>query len=102
MGDDMHARGVEPDEEWLVLPLRLIDEGKCVLENFIIPRFHPLRIERAGILDALLADFSPARLHRLVIGVARPGMEHVAWTDPVLERLRVVAMRRVFHRVEVI
>ena len=29
-------------------------------------------------------------------------MKHVARTDPVLERLRVVAMRRIFHGVEVI
>ena len=54
----MHARGIEPDEERLVLSLRLINEGECVLENFIVHRLHPFRIEGAGILDTLLADLA--------------------------------------------
>ena len=59
-------------------------------------------IERAGVLDLLLADLAPARLLGRVVLVGRPGMHHVARADLVLELRRVVGMGRVLHRVEVI
>ena len=59
-------------------------------------------IERAGVLDLLLADLAPARHLGRVVRVGRPGVDHVARADLVQQILRIVGMRRVFHRVEVI
>ena len=59
-------------------------------------------IERAGVLDLLLADLAPARHHGRVVLVRRPAVDHVARADLVQQLLRVVGVRRVFHRVEVI
>ena len=70
--------------------------------DLVVHRLHPLRIERAGVLDLLLADLAPARHLGGVVGVGRPGMNHVARADDVQQILRIVGMRRVFHRVEVI
>ncbi len=72
MGDDVHACGVEPDEERLVVLLRLVDEGEGGLQNLVIDRFHPLRIKRPGVPDPLLADLAPAGLHRRIVDVGRP------------------------------
>ena len=52
--------------------------------------------------DLLLADLAPARIDGRVVGVGRPGVQHVARADLVLEVLRIVGMERVLHRVEVI
>ncbi len=38
-------------------------------------------IERAGVLDLLLADLAPARIHGRVVHVGRPRVDHVARTD---------------------
>src|SRR5262249_57656794 len=48
------------------------------------------------------ADLAPARLLRWVVAVGRPGVDHIAGTVSVLERLRIIAMRGVFHRIQVI
>ena len=48
-------------------------------------------IERAGVLDLLLADLAPARLLGRVVRVGRPGVDHVARADLVLQLLRIVA-----------
>ena len=70
--------------------------------DFVVHRLHPLGIERAGVLDLLLADLAPARHLRRVVLIGCPGMNHVARADDVQQLLRVVGMRRVFHRVQVI
>ena len=100
--DDVHARRVEPDEERLVVRLGLVHELEREIENFVVHRLHPLRIERAGVLDLLLADLAPARHHGRVIRVGRPAVNHVARADFVQQLLRVGGVRGVFHRVEVI
>ena len=61
MRDNVHAGRVEPEEEWLVVRLRLVHELERIRENLVIHRFHPFRIERAGVLDLLFADLAPAR-----------------------------------------
>ena len=102
MGDDVHAGRVEPDEERLAVLVGLVDEVEGKVADLVIHGFHALGIERAGILDLLLADLAPARHVRRVILVGRPAMNHVARTDDIQQVLRIVGMGRVFHRVEVI
>ena len=67
VGDDVHPRRVEPDEERLAVALRLVDELERVIEDLVVDRLHPLGRERAGVLDLLLADLAPARLLGRVI-----------------------------------
>src|SRR5205823_5097227 len=52
--------------------------------------------------DLLFADLAPARVSGCVIRRRGPGVNHVAWADLVQELLRIVGMRRVLHRVQVI
>ena len=59
--DDVHAGRVEPAEERLVVLLGLVDELQGHVADFVVDRFHPLGIERAGVFDLLLADLAPAR-----------------------------------------
>ena len=101
--DDVHARRVQPDEERLAVALRLVDEldgvWSRISSSTVSMRFG---VERAGVLDLLLADLAPARMLGRVVLVGRPAVEHVARADLVLQLLRVVRMRRVLHRVEVV
>ena len=94
--------GLSQTKNGLLSRFALSMKANVFCENFVVHRLHPLRIKRAGVLDALLADLAPARLHRRIVAVGRPGMDHVAGTDFGQQRLRVVAVGRVFHRVEVI
>ena len=98
----MHPRRVEPEEERLAVALGLVDELEREVEDLVVHGLHPLGIERAGVLDLLLADLAPARLLGRVVLVRSPRMHHVARADLVLELRRVVGMGRVLHRVEVI
>ena len=82
--------------------LRLVDEGQRLVADLLVDGLHPLRIERARVLDLLLADLAPARLDGRIVGVGRPGMDHVARPDDVQQILRIVRVRRVLHRVEVV
>ena len=95
MGNDVHPRRVEPNEERLVVSLRLVDECECLLKDFVVHRLHPLRKERAGVLDPLLADFAPAGLHRRIVAIRRPRVDHVARSDRRSERRRIVAVGRI-------
>src|SRR5881398_3059616 len=102
MGDDVHAGWVKPAEERLVVRLGLLDERQGEVADLVIHSLHPFGIKCAGVLDLLFADFVPARHHGGVVRVGRPGMNHVARADLVQQILRIVRMRRVFHRVQVI
>ena len=102
MRDDVHAGRVEPDEERLVVLLGLVHEVDGEVADLVVHRLHALGIERAGVLDLLLADLAPARHLGRVVHVGRPAMNHVARADDVQQILRIVGMRRVFHRVQVI
>ena len=74
----------------------------CEVEDFVVDCFHSLRIEFTGVLNLLLTDFAPARHYRLVIRFGGPAVDHIARADLILQRLRVVPVRRVFHRVQVV
>jgi hypothetical protein len=102
VGDDVHARRVEPAEERLATSLGPVDELHGVCQDLVIDGLHPIWIERARVLDPLLADLAPTRLDGRIVLVGRPAVQHVAWADLVDESRWVVGMRRVFHRVEVI
>ncbi len=78
MRDNVHARGVEPEEERLAVLARLVDELEGVVEDLVVHGLHPLGTKLAGVLDLLLADLTPARLHGRVIDIGRPRMDHVA------------------------
>ena len=43
MRHDVHARGFEPHEEWLVLLLRLVDELQGLVANDLVDGFHVVR-----------------------------------------------------------
>ena len=70
--DDVHARRVQPEEERLAVALGLVDELGRVVEDLVVDRLHALGVERAGVLDLLLADLAPARMHGRVVLVASP------------------------------
>ena len=102
--EQVHVRGVEPHEPrlaGLVLPL---DEVRGRGHEFVVAGLHALLRERAGVLDLLLADLAPARLHRLVVLVGRPAM-HDATRAEVFEEprvLRVVVHFRLFFGIEMV
>ena len=94
--------GLSQTEERLAVLLGLVHELDGEVADLVVHRLHPLGIERAGVLDLLLADLAPARHLGRVVRVRRPAMDHVARADDVQQVLRIVGMRRVFHRVQVI
>ena len=62
VGNDVHAGGVEPDEERLAVFLGLVDEIERHVANLVVHGLHALGIERAGVLDLLFADLAPSRI----------------------------------------
>ena len=95
--EQVHVRGVEPDEErlaGLVLPL---DEVLGGGDELVVAGLHPLLGERAGVLDLLLADPAPARLYGRVVLVGRPGMDHAARAEVLLELREILLGRIVVH-----
>src|SRR6266498_34665 len=63
---DVHAGGIPPDKEWLVLLLGFFHEAEGFLGELVVYGSHPLDVERAGQLDLL-------RTVRVC-----PGMKHTA------------------------
>jgi hypothetical protein len=120
VGEDVHARGVVPDEERLAGLLSLVHERLAVVDQHRVERLHVVfgvaaflpalmirrhvwkRLERAFVDDALLADPAPPRHLGRIVDLGRVGMHEIARTvfvDPVL---RIVEPVRIRHRVEVI
>ena len=66
MGAEVHVRRVEPDEEWLAVFVRAVDEVPRRRSGFVVYRLHALFRQRSGVLDLLPA---------LAVGVT---MEHAA------------------------
>ena len=100
--DDVHAGRVEPDEERLVVPLGFFNELEGEIADLVVHGLHALGIERAGIFDFLLADWTPARHVRCVIRVGGPTMHHISGANYVQQILRIVGMRGIFHGIQVI
>ncbi len=99
---DVHARRIQPDEERLAVRVRLVDERQRLVADLVVYRLHARRAQFTGILDLLLADLAPTRIHSRVIAGRRPRVQHVARAYLVAQILRIVRMARVFHRVEVV
>ena len=72
MREQVHVRRVQPYEERLAVLLLPLDEVGGRSDEFVVAGFHPLLGERTGVLDLLLADLAPARLHGRIILVGRP------------------------------
>src|SRR5215469_388746 len=102
MSDDVHASGVEPEEERFAVVLRLLDELHGVAEDFIVNRLHALRTEFPSVFDLLFADLSPTRLNRCVIHVRRPAMDHSTGSHRLSCCGRIVRMARVLHGIQMI
>src|SRR5262249_30235511 len=73
VGPDVHARAVEPDEEWALGLLCALDEVYRGGEDLLVDGFHALSGERPGVLDSLPA---------LTVG---PGVEHATWAELLAE-----------------
>ncbi len=61
-GPDVHAAWIEPDEEWLLVPVGPVDEIDRGLEKLPVDRLHALLGERAGILAFLFAPWTETRI----------------------------------------
>ena len=62
------------------------DEILGLLRELVVASQHPLLVERPGVLDLLLADLAPARLHGRVVDVGREAVDDAARPDR-LEKL---------------
>ena len=102
MRHDVHARGIEPEEERFVVGLGLIHKLEGQIADLVVDCLHPLGIERARILDLLFADLAPARHVRRIVCGRGPRVDHVARPDLIQEFLRIGGMRGIFHGIEVI
>ncbi len=73
-------------------------------EEFLVDRFHPLGVERAGVLDDLLADAPEGRIDGRIVAVARLALEDAARPELRAEArvLRIVGILRLLFGVEVI
>jgi hypothetical protein len=95
MGAQVHARGVEPDEERLAVLVRAVDEIPRCRPGFVVDRLHPLFRQRSGVLDLLAA---------LAVG---PAVQHSARAE-VLPEVgevllgRIIPQFRLFLRVQMV
>ena len=107
MGAEVHVRRVEPDEERCSVGCVSRDEVEPVLEHLVVDRLHPLLVQRARVLDPLLADAAEAPVLRRIVLVRRPGVDDAARAETLLEvrevlRRRPVRLLRLFLRVQVV
>ncbi|MNL07918.1 hypothetical protein D3C87_1286170 [compost metagenome] len=89
MGEDVHARGVHPDEKRLVGLGLFLDEGLRSGRGFVVDGFHALAGQRAGVFD-------------LAVGVAVDHATGCAGFDEVRVILGPVRALGFFFGVEVI
>ncbi len=74
----MHAGGVQPEEEGFVVGPRLVQNLRPRPENLVVDGLHPFRTQRPVVLDLLLADLAPARLHGRIVDRSGVAVDHVA------------------------
>src|SRR6266481_1639617 len=72
--------------------------------EIVVAGLHSFPSQRAGILDLLLSNPAPARLHGRVVLVGRVAVQHSAWSEPLLKLgiLRIIGVFWVFFRIKVI
>src|SRR5215471_10733048 len=78
MREDMHARGVEPDEERLAILVGLVHDLERAVEELLVHGLHTLGVEGASVLDPLLAGLAPLRILRGVVGGGGPAVKDSA------------------------
>src|SRR3972149_1330371 len=86
--EDVHARGVPPEEERLVRLLGALNEVERLSRDFSVHRLPALLRQRAGVDDLAASE----------------AVNHAARTKLLLELgvLRIVGMLRLFLRVQVV
>src|SRR4029453_13914796 len=104
MGPDVHAGGIEPDEERLAVADGAIDEVRRGLEKLLVDRLHALLGERPGVLASLLAPGAEAGIVARRVGGGRDTLQDAARTELCLEIrvLRIVGILGLLLGVEVI
>ena len=107
MGAEVHVRRVEPDEERRPVGGLSLDEVEPLLEHLVVDRLHPLLVQRACVLDPLLADAAEARLLGVVVLVRRPGVDDATRSEALAEVGEIVGRRpvrllRLLLRVQVV
>ncbi|MNZ95643.1 hypothetical protein D3C78_1148070 [compost metagenome] len=104
MGEDVHARGVDPGEERLVLLHRLVHEPERGLGELHVDVLHALAGQRAGVLAALLAPLAEARVLAGLVFAAGIAVQHAARAEALLELrvLRVIDVLRLLLGIEVV
>src|SRR5271157_1358225 len=55
MGYHVHPGRIQPEEERLAIAPGLVEKLERVLEDLVVHGLHAIRVQRAGVLDALLA-----------------------------------------------
>ena len=105
MREDVHPRRVEVAEPRLARPCcwRLM-KSFAAARNSSSTVSMRLVVERAGVLDRLLADAPECRIDRRIVAIARLALEHAARTELLAESrvLRVVGILRLLLGIEVI
>ena len=107
MGSQVHMGEVHPHEERSARLVHPFDEIGRARGDVVVDRFHPRAGQRAGILDLLLADASPARLVLAVVHIGRETVDHTARAKTLCEvgnvgRFWIVGLLRVFLRIQMI
>src|SRR5271169_156526 len=100
MRKDVHSSGIKPKKKGLAVFTGLIDERKSVTQYLVIYRLHSLRTEFAIIHDLLLPDLAPTCLFSGIVNIGCPSVDQVSGSYRVLQRLRVIGVAWVFHRVK--
>ena len=100
----MHARAVEVAEPRGFLFGLAFDEIDGRGQEFLVDGFHPLGVQRAGVLDDLLAHLAELLINSLVVHVGGRAPEHAARPEALAESriLRIVGGLRGLLGVEVI
>ena len=107
VGPQVHVRGVDPAEERFAGLVLALDEVLGGGDEVVVAGLHALLGERAGVLDLLFADPSPARLLGRVVLVRRPAVQDAARPESScgireVLLLRVVGQLRFLFGVEVV
>src|SRR5262249_40354274 len=97
-------RGVEPDEEGLLVLDGAIDEIRRRRQELLVDRLHALLGERAGIDASLLAPGAEARVVAWRVGLRRHAFQHAARAELGGEAgiLGIVRMLRLVLGIEVV
>src|SRR4030095_9873236 len=103
-GPDVHAGGVEPHEERLLVPACAVDEVARSLKELLVCSLHALLVEGAGVGAVLLAPLAESRIFAWRLDGRRRAPEHAARAEAQLElcALRVVRVLRLVLGVEVV